>query len=281
MTTVQSDTPVSAGVPSVATATLPTSRPVGLRRAAAAEWVKLRTVRSTSWTLLSLFLLGVGLTVIVCAVSADWLASDDADESAGSFVTWGMMFAQIPALVLGVVVVTSEYVRGLVAVTVSAIPRRGLVITAKVLVLASLLFAIGVVTSVLGYLGGNWFLDREGVGLAIGDDGVLRALVGSGLYMSVLGVFGAALGLLLRSTAAAVTIGIALIFVVGNLVFLVPGEVGEWLAKLMPGNAGSPIATVESFNTMLFDPWTGFAVFCVETALLLAVGTVRFVRRDA
>jgi ABC-2 type transport system permease protein len=66
-----------------------------------------------------------------------------------------------------------------------------------------------VVTAVIGYLGGNWFLTREGVGLAVGDDGVLRALVGSGLYLAVLGLFGAALGLLLRSTAGAVTLGIA------------------------------------------------------------------------
>jgi ABC-2 type transport system permease protein len=110
---------------------MPDSRPVGLRRALAAEWVKLRTVRSTTWTLLSLFALGAGLTVIVCATSAGWLASGEADESPGSFVTWGMMFAQIPALVLGVVVVTSEYARGLIGITVAAVPRRGLVIAPR------------------------------------------------------------------------------------------------------------------------------------------------------
>jgi ABC-2 type transport system permease protein len=62
---------------------------------------------------------------------------------------------------------------------------------------------------------------------------------------------------------------------------LVPGAVGDWLTKLMPGNAGSPIATVESFNPLLLDPWPGFAVFCAETALLLGIATVRFIRRDA
>jgi hypothetical protein len=93
---------------------------------------------------------------------------------------------------------------------------------------------------------------------------VQRALLGCGLYAAVLGLFGAALGLLLRSTAGAVTLGLSLIFVFGNLVMLVPGSFGDWLTKLMPGNAGSSIATVQSFNPELLDPWTGFAVFCAE-----------------
>ena len=85
----------------------------------------------------------------------------------------------------------------------------------------------------------------------------------------------------LRHTAGAVTVGLALLFVVGSLVQLVPGALGEWLTKLMPGNAGSAIANVESFNPMLLDPWVGFAVFCGETLLLLAVAGWLFARRDA
>jgi ABC-2 type transport system permease protein len=275
------DTPVPAVVPARTRTAMPASRPVGLRRSLAAEWVKLRTVRSTTWTLLSLFLLGAGLTVVVCATSAGWLATEGADESPGSFITWGMMFAQISALVLGTMVVTSEYARGMVSVSLAAVPRRGLVVAAKGLLLAGVLLVVGLVTAFVGYLGGNWFLDREGVGLGLGDDGVLRALVGGGLFLAVLGLFGAALGLLLRSTAAAVTVGLALVFVLGNLVFLLPGAVGEWTAKLMPGNAGSAIATVQPFNPNLLDAWPGFAVFCAETALLLGFATWRFVRRDA
>lgn len=281
MSTVDVEAPVPGAVTPSTSAPLPPSRPAGMGRALGAEWVKLRTVRSTTWTLLSLFLLGAGLTIIICAASADWLASAEADESPGSFLTWGMMFAQIPALVLGVVIVTSEYARGLIGITVAAVPRRGLVIAAKALLLLGVLFTIGVLTAVVGYFGGNWFLDREGVGMALGDEGVVRALVGCGLYAAVLGLFGAGLGLLLRSTAGAVTVGIAMVFVVGNLVLLLPGAVGEWLTKLMPGNAGSSIAMVESFNPELLDPWTGFAVFCAETALLLGVATIRFIRRDA
>lgn len=117
--------------------------------------------------------------------------------------------------------------------------------------------------------------------MALTDDGVLRAIFGGALYLAGLGLFGLALGLLMRHTAGAVTIGIALLFVVGNMVGLIPGAIGEWLTKLMPGNAGYAVANVESFNPNLLDPWAGFAVFVGETLLLLAVAGWFFARRDA
>ena len=246
-----------------------------------AEWVKFWTVRSTRWSFVAMFVLGAGLTVLVCATSADALASGGEGESPGSFVTFGMMFAQITAIVLGALTVTSEYGTGMIRATLAATPRRGAVLAAKGLVLAGTLFVAGVVTAVAGYVGGNAFLAAAGVGVDLGDEGVVRALFGSGLYMAGLGLFAAAAGLLLRHTAAVLSLVLALVFVVGNMAFLLPGSWGEWTAKVLPGNAGSPIATPVSFNPLLLDPWTGFAVFSAEVAALLLVGWVVFQRRDA
>jgi ABC-2 type transport system permease protein len=246
-----------------------------------AEWIKFWSVRSTFWSTAMLFVLGAGLTTLVCATSAGWLASGEADESPLSFVTWGMMFAQITAIALGTLVVTSEYGTGMIRATLAATPRRGAVLAAKALVLSGTLFVVGTVTAFAGYLGGNWFLDREGIGIALGDEGVLRALFGSGLYMAGLGLFAAAVGLLIRHTAAALSIVLALVFVVGNMAFLLPGSWGEWTAKIMPGNAGSGVATPVSFNPELLDPWVGFAVFTGEVAALLLVAWLVFRRRDA
>jgi ABC-2 type transport system permease protein len=246
-----------------------------------AEWIKFWSVRSTFWSTAMLFVLGAGLTVLVCATSAEWLASGEADESPLSFVTWGMLFAQITAIALGTLVVTSEYGTGMIRATLAATPRRGAVLAAKALVLSSTLFVVGTVTAFAGYLGGNWFLDREGIGIALSDEGVLRALFGSGLYMAGLGLFAAAVGLLIRHTAAALSIVLALVFVVGNMAFLLPGTWGEWTAKLMPGNAGSGVATPVSFNPELLDPWVGFGVFAGEVAALLLVAWLVFRRRDA
>jgi ABC-2 type transport system permease protein len=246
-----------------------------------AEWIKFWSVRSTFWSTAMLFVLGAGLTTLVCATSAGWLASGKADESPLSFVTWGLLFAQITAIALGTLMVTSEYGTGMIRATLAATPRRGAVLAAKALVLSGTLFVVGTVTAFAGYLGGNWFLDRAGVGVALSDDGVLRAMFGTGLYVAGLGLFAAAVGLLIRHTAAALSIVLALVFVVGNMAFLLPGTWGEWTAKLLPGNAGSGVATPVSFNPGLLDPWVGFGVFAGEVAALLLVAWLVFRRRDA
>ena len=260
---------------------VPGRRAPGFGDTLRAEWLKFWTVRSTGWSLVAMFVLGAGLTTLVCATSAEWLASSEADESPGSFITWGMMFAQVTAVVLGGLLVTGEYATGMIRATLSATPRRGSVLAAKTLVLTGTLVVAGTVTAFAGYLGGNLFLDRAGIGIALGDDGVLRALVGSGLYMAGLGLLAAAVGLLVRHTAATLSIVLAVVFVVGNMVFLLPGAWGEWIAKLMPGNAGSGVATPVSFNPNLLDPWVGFGVFAAEVVAVLAVGWLAFQRRDA
>jgi ABC-2 type transport system permease protein len=260
---------------------VPGVRQPGFRDTVHAEWMKFWSVRSTFWSTAMLFVLGAGLTVLVCATSAEWLASSEADESPAAFLTWGMMFAQITAIALGTLIVTTEYGTGMIRATLAASPRRGSVLTAKAVVLSLTLLVAGTVTAFAGYLGGNWFFDRQGIGIGLSEDGVLRAMVGSGLYLAGLGLFAMAVGLLIRHTAAALSIVLALVFVVGNMAFLLPGSWGEWIAKLLPGNAGSGIAMPVSFNPQLLDPWPGFAVFAAETAVLLVAGYAVFRRRDA
>jgi ABC-2 type transport system permease protein len=260
---------------------VPGVRRQGFPDAVRAEWIKFWTVRSTTWSTVMLFVLGAGLTVLVCATSAEWLASSEADESPASFVTWGMMFAQITAIVLGTLAVTSEYGTGMIRATLAATPSRGTVLAAKALVLSSTLFVAGTLTAFAGYFAGNWFLENEGIGIALSDDGVLRAMFGSGLYLAGLGLLAAAVGLLIRHTAAALSVVLGLVFVVGTMVFLLPGAWGEWIGKLMPGNAGSGITAPVSFNPTLLDPWVGFAVFSGEVAAVLLVAYLAFRRRDA
>ena len=245
------------------------------------EWIKLRSVRSTVWTLVALFGFGAGLTVLICATSAAGIASGDAGESPGSFVTWGMMIAQVTAVVLGVLAVSSEYSTGMIRTTLAAAPRRGQVMFAKCVILAAVLFVAGTVTAFVGYFAGNAFLDAEGVGVPLDGEGVIRAMFGCGLYLAALGLFSAAFAFLVRHTAAALSLALALIFVLGNLVMLIPGEVGEWITKLMPGNAGSAVTFVVNFDPNALGPWTGFGVFGLQVAALLALAAVSFVRRDA
>ena len=246
-----------------------------------AEWIKFWTVRSTRWSLALLFLLGAGLTTLICWAAAPDIAAGETGEAPASFLTWGLIFSQLTALALGTLVITSEYGSGMIRATVAAVPRRGSIVLAKALVLSGVLFVAGLVTAVVGYLGGNAFLDREGIGVALSDDGMQRALLGNGLYLAGLGLFALGLGLLIRHTAAAITIGMALVLVIGNLAYVLPGTWGEWVAKLMPGNAGGTVAQAIPFEGRTLSPWTGFGVFAAETLVLLGVAYVTFRRRDA
>jgi ABC-2 type transport system permease protein len=144
----------------------------------------------------------------------------------------------------------------------------------------TVLFVVGTVTALVGYAGGNYFLDREGIGMAL-EGGVLRSMYGSGLYLAGIGLFTVAAGFLLRHTAGTISVVLALMLILGNMVNLVPGTFGEWLTKLMPGNAGSVISTPVPFNPDLLGPWTGLAVFAAETAVLLGAAYVVLRRRDA
>lgn len=253
---------------------------VGFGQALKAEWVKLWTVRSTWWTMVALVVIGAGLTTVLCWANADWLASADADEVPGSFITWGMLIAQVCAVIVGALAVTSEYGTGMIRTSFAAVPRRGMVFLTKAIVVCGVLFVVGTATAFLGYFGGNFFLDREGIGLAL-DGPVLRAMYGSGLFLAALGLMAMAVGFMVRHTAAAISICLATIFVLGSMVMLIPGEVGEWINKLMPGNAAEALVSPVSFNPNAFDAWPGFGVMLVEVAILCAAAWALLRRRDA
>ena len=260
---------------------VPGVRQPGFSHTLRAEWIKFWSVRSTTWSVIAMFVLGAGLTALVSGTSAEGLANGEISESPMAFLTWGMMIAQATAVVLGTLVVTSEYGTGMIRATLAATPRRGAVLAAKGVVLTATLLVAGTVTAFAGYFAANAFFDAQGIGVPLGTDGVLRSLFGSGLYMAGLGLLAAAVGLLVRHTAAALSIVLATVFIVGNMVFLLPGAWGEWIGKLMPGNAGSSIATAVSFNPNALAPWTGFAAFTAEVAAVVLVGWSTFRRRDA
>ncbi len=157
------------------------------------------------------------------------------------YITQGMIFSQISAVVDRRLVVTSEYGTGLIRATLAATPVRSRVLAAKAIVAEWLPVRRRHVTAFLGYFGGNAFFSNKGIGISLGDEHILRSMFGGGLYMAGLGLLAAAVGLLVRHTAAAISIVLALVFIIGQVVSLIPGTFGEWVMKLMPGNAGPGI----------------------------------------
>ena len=135
-------------------------------------------------------------------------------------------------------------------------------------------------TALLSYYAGNYFFEKEGIGMALEGD-VARSMYGSGLFLAGSGLFAAAVGFILRHTAATMAAVLALMLVVTNLVLLIPGDTGRWITKLMPANAGSVVSTPVPFNPTLLDAWTGFGVFAAEVGVLLLLAWLVLRRRDA
>jgi ABC-type transport system involved in multi-copper enzyme maturation permease subunit len=110
---------------------------------------------------------------------------------------------------------------------------------------------------------------------------VTRAVIGSGLYLTVLGLFALAIGSLIRHTAGAITTVIGLVLVIFPLTGLLPGSWGAHVHAYLPTVAGQLITADQQTPGQLLSPWQGFGVFCAWTVLLLAAGGYLLKRRDA
>ena len=167
------------------------------------------------------------------------------------------MIAQVTAVVLGTLVATSEYGTGMIRATLAAVPRRGAGAGGQGRRPHRTLLVVGTVTAFAGYLGGNAFLAARGIGVPLDGDGVLRALFGSGLYLAGLGLLSMAVGLLVRHTAAALSTVLGVVFVVGNMAFLLPGDAGAsgWRRCCRATRVGG--ATPVSFNPDAAGPVAG------------------------
>jgi ABC-2 type transport system permease protein len=259
----------------------------GFGNVVSSEWMKIRTVRSTFWTLVTLFAGSALITLLICLAAANSYAKDLAagKPDSADIVLVGLAFVgQIAAYVLGVMTISAEYSTGGIRTTLTAMPRRTEILVAKAILLAVMVFVIGLATAFLCFYLGNIPLKAKDVGVNLSYPGATRGIFGSALYLAGLAVFGLAMGFLLRHTAGAITIGLALIFIIGNLVQLIPGSVGRWLFKVMPGNAGGQVTSFGETNRhpdKAFAPWTGFTVFAIEVVVLLIIGALLFEKRDA
>ena len=265
----------------------PPSGRAGLGGTLRSEFTKIRSVRSTWWTLLVLFVISVGIGAAISAgVAANWShtsASDRATFDATQVSVAGLFFlGQLVIVVLGALVLTAEYSTGMIRTSLTAMPRRATVYTAKAAVFAVVALVITLVTAFIAFFLGQSLLASTHESATLSQPNVLRAIIGSALYVTLCGLFAFAAGALLRHTAATITTIIGLLFVIPILVHLLPHswyiDVDRWL----PDAAGRAIsATIPGQDPHLFSPWGQFAVFAVYTAVLLVVGAVLFRKRDA
>lgn len=250
----------------------------GLAAVARSEWTKLWSVRSTPWTLLALLVVTIGFSALICAVTGSSEARDSSfDATSQSLV--GLFFGQVAAVVLGVLCVSSEYTKGGIRTTLTAVPNRVRLVVAKALVVAIVTLAAGLVACVASFFLGQSLLPAD-VSVSLGDPDVLRAVLGGALYLMASGLFGFALGLLLRQSAGAITGGLVLLFVAPPLIGLIPGDLGDTLARYFTANAGQSVLFVIPLDNTL-GPWAGYGVFTLWWLVPVVLGATLMVRRDA
>ena len=256
--------------------------PAGLLRG---EWVKLRSLRST-WITLAV---GLGLMVLLgwlfTATAESGGPGGDGGGPPGLSLTdpvglslAGSTLAQLAIGVLGVLLVTGEYATGTIRSTFAAVPRRWPVVVGKAAVFAAVVFVGSLVAGVVAFVVGQASLGDLGVGL--GADGVVRALLGLALYLTAIGLFGMALGWLLRSTAGSISTLFGLVFLLPVLGALLPSSWGPDVVRLLPGEAGARVFSLVQAPDAL-GPWSGFAVLIGYLVVAFAAATVLLRRRDA
>jgi ABC-2 type transport system permease protein len=255
----------------------------GFGGALRSEFTKIRSVRSTYWTLIALVVVTIGIGALACvgAVSRGADHGPLFDPTQRSLA--GLILGQLIIVVLGALTVTSEYSTGMIRTSLTVQPRRGTVLAAKGVVFTLVTLVTGLIASFASFFIGQAILSSKHLGVSLGDPNVLRAVIGGGLFLAVCGMLAFGLGTLLRHTAGAITASIGLLFVLFVLINFLPSNWQDHVDKWIPFNAGSQIWTTVSpgGNPPMFSPWTGFAVFTGYAVIAIIAGAVAFQKRDA
>ncbi|MFF8286121.1 ABC transporter permease [Streptomyces albus] len=251
-------------------------------RVLTSEWTKIRSVRSTVWTLAAAVLVTIGLGALICAVTAstfDDLSPTSRTTFDATYTSFaGMGIGQLAMIAFGVLVVSAEYSTGMIRNSLAAVPQRATFLWCKVLVAGPLVLVVGMITSFGTFFLGQALLGPHGVG--IGDPGVLRAVFGGGLYMALIALFAIGITFVLRSPLLAFAILMPWFFLVSNILGTV--EATKKVGQYLPDQAGTTvISVVPDTLDRPYGPWEGLLILVGWTAAALVAGLLVLKKRDA
>jgi ABC-2 type transport system permease protein len=259
------------------------ARRPGLPGALRSELTKILSVRSTYWTLLGMVVASIGWAVLDCAGTLAHGAGQGFDAAQAS-LTGQVALGELIIVVLGALVITSEYSTGMVRTSLAVVPRRGVLYAAKAIVFAAVTLTISLVTSFLDFFVGQAILASKHYNTTLTHPGVLRAILLSAAIVTVFGLLAYGTGAIIRHTAGAITAILGVIFLIPALAQALPTSWFQAIVRWLPGGqALMPIARASSVppGNHLFSAWGEFAVFSGYAAILLALGAWLFIRRDA
>jgi len=247
-------------------------QPVTQVRVLTSEWIKLRSLRSTGFTLLAAVaaMTGIGW-IISSATAARWSRMPPgrlAEFNPIDTSLAGFHLAQLAVGVLGVLLVTGEYATGMIRATFGAVPRRLPVLWAKTALYAVVTFVLMLLAALAAFYGGQSFLGEHGTTLSA--DG----------YLTLIGMFAVALGFIIRSTAGGIATLFGLLLVAPGLGELLPSDWQPHILPYLPSNAGEAMFAAHP-DAAALSPGAGLAVLVTWVVAALASAAVLLNRRDA
>jgi len=249
----------------------------------AAEWVKLRSIRTMYLTLPAACAAAFAFAVIPfgsdpdrSAMSAAKLADYDAVRYCYS---GGFLVAVLTMGVLGALVITSEYSTGLIRTTFAAVPRRRTVLAAKTLVTGGLALVTGEILAFAIFLSGQSILSGKRLSVGLGEPHVLRAVLGAGFFLSVTALIGLALGTIIRHGPGAIAAVLGLYFVT-NLITPALGDGANTFARWTPVQILQGLTTTRGGRPTWPSPAMAFAECGIYLVVLLGIAAIVISHRD-
>ena len=274
-------TPVEPGSPAQADPPAPLTR---FGRVFTGEWVKIRSVRSVGFlalaAALSLVLVGVfnAVGIAVQAGSQSEPVDPATLDPTGASLN-GVGAALVAVAALGVVAVTGDYASQTIKTTIAAVPRRSQLLLAKTAAIAALVFPIMLGSALIAFVAAQIVLAQVGMSISLLHPGVARAVVGAALYLTTVAILTAGLGWLVRSTAGALAVWLGLWLLPSLVLLMLPGPLAGRVGPLLPGNAGTALATVGQAGELAV--WGNYGVFVLYAATTTVLGLVTLIKRDA
>jgi hypothetical protein len=255
----------------------------GFRHVARMEWLKVRSVRSTAWSL-AVFAAGmIGLAILVLGhhhwnqMPPDVRASFDPTNEGLA----GLALGQLAVGALGVLAITSEFSSGMIRATLAAAPGRLRLLTAKAAVLTAVALAAGEILAFAAFAAGEAALRAPAPHASLGQPGVLRAVLMGGAYPALVGLIGLGLGAVIRHTAGAICAVVGVLFVLPLLIIPMGTSVQNAAEKFMPMVIAENSMTAVKPVAHSLSPGLGLGMLCLYTAAALAAGGWALARRDA
>lgn len=263
---------------------LPHTGRVTQLRVVVSEWTKLRSVRSTRWSLLIAGLLTIGFPLLFAAVTSSRWGHMSASERAGrnplDVALAGVNVSQLAIAVLGVLAITAEYSTGMIRASFTAVPKRLPVLWAKLGVFSVVAFALSLPAVLIAFFASQAILSRHHIlQISFSHAGVARSVIGGAVYLMLVGAFAMALGAIIRNTAGGISAFAAIFFVIPPLLNVLPASWNNAINPYLPSEAARSIFSL-THGAHSLAPGPGLALFVGYTLLAIAIAAVLLVRRD-